>query len=104
MVLKEERVLVIHSLTNNPCRTRDSNPQPLDYKSNSLTIRPRLPSCSYFEANPAFIQRVFFQKRTVMLAARNDLALFVVGRLLGYLHMNARGPDRIRNNELDGTD
>ncbi len=39
-------------------------------------------SCSYFEANPAFIQRVFFQKRTVMLAARNDLALFVVGHLL----------------------
>ncbi len=33
--------------------------------------------CSYFEANPAFIQRVFFQKRTVMLAARNDLALFL---------------------------
>ncbi len=29
--------------TNNPCRTWDSNPQPLDYKSNSLTIRPRLP-------------------------------------------------------------
>ncbi len=34
-------------------------------------------SCSYFEANPAFIQRVFFQKRTVMLAARNDLALLL---------------------------
>ncbi len=32
--------------TNKPCRTWDSNPQPLDYKSNSLTIRPRLPlSC-----------------------------------------------------------
>ncbi len=29
--------------TNNPCQTRDSNPQPLDYESNSLTIRPRLP-------------------------------------------------------------
>ncbi len=38
MVLKEERALVIHSLTNNPCRTRDSNPQPLDYESNSLTL------------------------------------------------------------------
>ncbi len=34
-------------------------------------------SCSYFEANPAFIQRVFFQKRTVMLAARNDQALLL---------------------------
>ncbi len=30
--------------TNNPCRTWDSNPQPLDYESDSLTIRPRLPS------------------------------------------------------------
>ncbi len=29
--------------TFNPCRTGDSNPQPLDYKSDSLTIRPRLP-------------------------------------------------------------
>ncbi len=43
VVLKEERVLVIHSPTNNPCRTRDSNPQPLNYESDSLTIRPRLP-------------------------------------------------------------
>ncbi len=31
MVLKVERVLFIH----NPCRTWDSNPQPLDYKSDS---------------------------------------------------------------------
>ncbi len=31
--------------TNKPCRTWDSNPQPLDYESNSLTIRPRLPLC-----------------------------------------------------------
>ncbi len=29
--------------TFNPCRTWDSNPQSLDYKSDSLTIRPRLP-------------------------------------------------------------
>ncbi len=29
--------------TFNPCRTWDSNPLPLDYKSDSLTIRPRLP-------------------------------------------------------------
>ncbi len=29
--------------TFNPCRTWDSNPQPLDYKSDSLNIRPRLP-------------------------------------------------------------
>ncbi len=30
--------------TFNPCRTWDSNPQPLDYKSDSLTNRPRLPA------------------------------------------------------------
>ncbi len=29
--------------TDNPCRTWDSNLQPLGYKSNCLTIRPRLP-------------------------------------------------------------
>ncbi len=40
-----ERWLIILP-TNNPCRTWDSNPQPLDYKSNSLTIRPRLPPSS----------------------------------------------------------
>ncbi len=66
-------------------------------------------SCSYFEANPAFIQRVFFQKRTVMLA-RGMIWLCLCWAspwargTRGYLHMNARGQDRIRNNELDGTD
>ncbi len=40
---QEKRALVIHSPTNNPCRTRDSNPQPPGYKSDSLSIRPRLP-------------------------------------------------------------
>ncbi len=43
VVVLRRRALVIHSLTNNPCRTRDSNPQPLDYESDSLTFRPRLP-------------------------------------------------------------
>ncbi len=28
--------------TDNPCRTWDSNPRPLGYKSDSLTIRPQL--------------------------------------------------------------
>ncbi len=37
-------------------------------------------SCSYFEANPAFIQRVFFQERTVMLA--RGTSGFVIGRFL----------------------
>ncbi len=43
MVLRVERAQYIHSPTNNPCRTWDSNPQPLDYEADSLTIRPRLP-------------------------------------------------------------
>ncbi len=43
VVLRVERALDIHSPTYNPCRTRDSNPQPSGYKSNSLTIRPRPP-------------------------------------------------------------
>ncbi len=34
--------------TDNPCRTWESNLQPLGYKSNSLTIRPRLPLCCFF--------------------------------------------------------
>ncbi len=34
--------------TDNPCRTRESNRQPLGYKSNSLTIRPRLPHFFFF--------------------------------------------------------
>ncbi len=33
--------------TYNSCRTWDSNSQPLDYKSDSLTIRPRLPTLHY---------------------------------------------------------
>ncbi len=33
--------------TDNPCRTWESNLQPLGYKSNSLTIRPRLPHKLY---------------------------------------------------------
>ncbi len=35
--------------TYNPCRTWESNRQPLGYKSNSLTIRPRLPQENHKE-------------------------------------------------------
>ncbi len=35
--------LLFTTPTDNPCRTWESNRQPLGYKSNSLTIRPRLP-------------------------------------------------------------
>ncbi len=34
--------------TYNPCRTRDSNPQPSGYKSDSLSIRPWLPITTQF--------------------------------------------------------
>ncbi len=47
LILKLERVLYIHSSTYNPCWTWDSNSQPLDYESDSLTIRPRLPQSTF---------------------------------------------------------
>ncbi len=43
VVLKVERVLYIHSPHLQFLPVRDSNSQPLDYESDSLTIRPRLP-------------------------------------------------------------
>ncbi len=45
-LLKDTSVVVLEEdtpPTNNPCRTWDSNPQPSAYKSDSLSIRPRLP-------------------------------------------------------------
>ncbi len=48
VVLKVERALDIHSLHLQSLPDRDSNLQPLDYKSDSLTIRPRLPLPEYF--------------------------------------------------------
>ncbi len=46
VVLRVERTLYIHSPHLQSLLARDSNLQPLDYKSNSLTIRPRLPKCN----------------------------------------------------------
>ncbi len=44
VVLRVERALYIHPPTYNSCQpARDSNPQPLAYESDSLTIKPRLP-------------------------------------------------------------
>ncbi len=45
-LLKDTSVVVLKEdtpPTNNPCQTWDSNPQPSAYKSDSLSIRPRLP-------------------------------------------------------------
>ncbi len=49
MVLKVERVLDIHSPHLQFLPARDSNSQPFDYESDSLTIRPRLPKTSQNE-------------------------------------------------------
>ncbi len=43
VVLQVERALYIHSLHLQFLPARDSNSQPFNYESNSLTIRPRLP-------------------------------------------------------------
>ncbi len=43
VVLKVERALYIHSPHLQFLLSRDSNSQPLDYESDSLTIRPQLP-------------------------------------------------------------
>ncbi len=43
VVLRVERALVIHSPHLQSLPARDSNSQPFDYESDSLTIRPRLP-------------------------------------------------------------
>ncbi len=45
--LRVERVLYIHSIHLQFLPARDSNQQPFDYESNTLTIRPQLPhDCS----------------------------------------------------------
>ncbi len=44
VVLRVKRALVIHSPHLQSLPARDSNPQPLDYESDSLTIRPWLPT------------------------------------------------------------
>ncbi len=48
--------------TFNPCRTWDSNPQRLDYKSDSLTIRPRLPWATTWNSLKKFF---FFEKSNI---------------------------------------
>ncbi len=47
--------------TNNPCRTGDSNPQPLDYKPDSLTIRPRLPFEYYYSLKTVVLLNIFVE-------------------------------------------
>ncbi len=57
VVLKVESALDIHSPHRQSLPDRDSNPQPLDYESGSLTIRPRLSHiyiCVLFKAVTPF--------------------------------------------------
>ncbi len=59
VVLKVKRALYIHSPTYNSCQTWDSNSQPFDYESNSLTIRPRLPRNSHMHLLSRFKRDLF---------------------------------------------
>ncbi len=66
-LLKDTSVVVLEEdtpPTNNPYRTWDSNPQPYAYKSDSLSIRPRLPTTALTPASvhslwssPKFLNR-----------------------------------------------
>uniref|UniRef100_A0A8C1VZ57 Glucose-6-phosphate isomerase n=1 Tax=Cyprinus carpio TaxID=7962 RepID=A0A8C1VZ57_CYPCA len=51
MVLKVERELYMHSPHPQFLPARDSNSQPFDWESDSLTIRPRLPTTAITERN-----------------------------------------------------
>ncbi len=63
--------------TNNPCRTWDSNPQPSAYKSDSLSIRPRLPLYLWYHKNKS----------------EKNLNGWQVGRTLGWgLHVSKSKP------------
>ncbi len=60
VVLRVERALYIHSPHLQFLPARDSNSQPLDYESDSLTIRLRLP--------PIYIYRCIFSKCNKMFS------------------------------------
>ncbi len=61
-LLKDTSVVVLKEdtpPTNNPCRTWDLNPQPSAYKSDSLSIRPRLFPAAWVAAPPSTLARDF---------------------------------------------
>ncbi len=70
-----ERALDIYSPHLQFLQGRDSNSQPFDYKSNSLTIKPRLPhlSCntSVFILLFSFISLINISFKIVMTVAEN---------------------------------
>ncbi len=63
VVLKVERALYIHSPHLQFLQDRDSNSPPLDYESNSLTIRPRLPR--YYSTHASFLSITLLIKKYI---------------------------------------
>ncbi len=75
--------------TDNPCRTWESNLQPLGYKSNSLTIRPRLPSYlanqkSYLLSNEEENAQTFLNRDLWLILA--ILCDFSSGQSISFLY------------------
>ncbi len=66
VVTRVERAPVIHSPHLQFLLARDSNSQPLDYESNSLTIRQRLPRISEF-SYPTFIVVLVFWEKCILM-------------------------------------
>ncbi len=67
--------------TDNPCRTWESNLQPLGYKSNSLTIRPWLPqnlADTFIQSNLHCIQVTVFTFYQLLLSLGNIPWIFLI--------------------------
>ncbi len=64
MVLKVERALYIHSPHLQFLQDRDLNSPPLDYESNSLTIRTQLPR--YYSTHASFLSITLLIKNTYL--------------------------------------
>ncbi len=80
VVLKVESVLYIHSPHLQSLPARDSNSQPFNYESDSLTIRPRLPWSPYIPLNIysllwEFLSLIVIQTIRICLWTMWDLAV-----------------------------
>ncbi len=72
VVLRVKRALDIHSPHLQFLPARDSNSQPLDYESNSLTIRPRLPYSIKPYRNPSKCKGSPLQEQVVLRQLLHD--------------------------------
>ncbi len=71
--------------TFNPCRTWDSNPQPLDFKSDSLTIRPLLWRLFWRHPFPAVVSKWCNAKFLKICSQwRNKLTYILDGLRVGF--------------------